>query len=167
MWGRRRVYTYHRYYYHPYRPYVYGASWHPVGFFLGAIAATATIVAINNAEYRYDAGVFYEPGNGGYRVVAPPAGAIVPSLPPDVATIPVGDETFYYFGGVFYAAAEGGGYQIVPAPAGAIVFNLPEGATTEQAGDITYLQYNGAYYQPVRVDGQDAYEVVDMEEVDQ
>jgi len=113
-------------------------------------------------EYRYDAGVFYEPSNGGYQAVAPPVGAIVPSVPPDNTPVTVGDETFYYFGGVFYAPVDGG-FQVVDAPAGAIVYNLPDGATTVTAGDITYLQYNGAYYQPIQFNGQDAYEVVDME----
>jgi hypothetical protein len=64
---------------------------------------------------------------------------------------------------VFYLPVQNG-YQVVRAPAGAIVYNLPDGCTQVQAGDITYLQYNGDYYQPVQVDGQPAYEVVNIEE---
>jgi hypothetical protein len=86
----------------------------------------------------------------------------VPSLPPDNTPVTVGDDAYYYFGGVFYIAVQGG-YQTVEAPAGAIVYNLPDGATTVTADNITYLQYNGAYFQPIQVDGQDAYEVVDVE----
>src|SRR5580700_11325101 len=29
----------HPYYYHPYRPYYWGPRWHPVGYFLSALAA--------------------------------------------------------------------------------------------------------------------------------
>lgn len=134
-----------------------------MGFFLGAIAATATIVAINNAQYHYDAGVFYQPYNGGYQVVAPPASAIVSALPPGNAPVQVGDDTYYYYGGVFYLSVQNG-YQVVQAPGGAIVYNLPEGCTQIKAGGITYLQYNGDYYQPVEIDGQPAYEVVNIEE---
>lgn len=114
-------------------------------------------------EYRYDAGVFYEPANGGYQVVPPPIGAIVPSLPPDNVPVMVGDVTYYYYGGVFYLPGQDG-YQIVAAPAGAIVYNLPDGCTQVQAGTITYLQYNGDYYQPIQYNGQPAYEVVDIEQ---
>lgn len=114
-------------------------------------------------EYRYDAGVFYAPANGGYQVIAPPIGAIVPSLPPDNVPVVVGDVTYYYYGGVFYLPAPDG-YQLVAAPAGAIVYNLPDGCTQVQAGNITYLQYNGDYYQPIQFNGQPAYEVVDIEQ---
>lgn len=120
------------------------------------------MVAIDNVDYHYDAGVFYEPANGGYQVVAPPFGAIVPGLPPDAVSMQVGGDPYYYFGGTFYAPVQGG-YQVVRAPAGAIVDNLPDGCTQVQAGDITYLQYNGDYYQPIEYNGQPAYEVVDME----
>jgi len=164
VWGGRHFYTYHHFYAFPYRPYSFGPAWHPLGFFLNVVAATATIIAINNIEYRYDAGVFYAPANNGYQVVAPPIGAIVPSLPPDNVPVQVdGDATYYYFGGTFYLPIANG-YQVVRAPAGAIVYNLPNGCAQIQAGDITYLQYNGDYYQPIQFNGQPAYEVVDMEQ---
>lgn len=95
-------------------------------------------------QYRYDAGVFYAPANGGYQVVAPPFGAIVPGYPPDAVSMQVGGDVYYYFGGTFYAPVENG-YQV-------------------QAGNITYLQYNGDYYQPIEFNGQPAYEVVNMEQ---
>ena len=125
--------------------------------------ATAVIVSWNDMQYSYNDGVFYEPANGGYQAVAPPVGAVVPSLPPDNVSVQVGDDTYYYFGGVFYLQVNNG-YQIVQAPAGAVVYNLPDGCTTVNAGNITYLQYNGDYYQPIQIDGQPAYEVVNMEQ---
>ena len=113
-------------------------------------------------QYRYDGGVFYQPYNNGYQAVAPPVGVVVPGLPPDNTPVPVGEDTYYYFGGVFYLPVQNG-YQVVPAPAGAIVYNLPEGCTQVNAGGQTYLQYNGDYYLPVEIDGQPAYEVVNIE----
>jgi len=113
-------------------------------------------------NYSYDAGVFYQPGNGGYQVVAPPIGVVVPGLPPNYVTVQVGGDNYYYYGGAFYFQAANG-YQLVHAPAGAIVTNLPDGCTTVNANGITYLQYNGDYYQPIQYNGQPAYEVVDVE----
>ncbi len=116
-------------------------------------------------DYRYDAGVFYEPADGGYKVAAPPIRADVPSLPSGNVPVMVGNDTYYYYGGVFYYPSQNG-YELVRAPAGAIVYNLPDGCTTVNANGVTYLQYNGDFYQPVEVDGQPAYEVVDIEDGD-
>ena len=162
VYGGHRYYSYYNYYNHPYQPFVYGPSWHPVGFFLTALPAAAIVIAFNNVEYRYDDGVYYQPGNNGYQAVAPPVGAYIPSLPAGYATTEVGGIDYYYYGGVFYAATQDG-YQIVRAPAGAIVYNLPEGCQQVQAGDIVYLQYGNSFFQPIQFNGQDAYEVVDME----
>ena len=127
------------------------------------MAASAVIVAYNDINYRYEAGVYYQPVDGGFRVIAPPIGATVPFLPGDAASVWVGDDRFYYYGGVFYVQGDGG-YQVVRAPAGAIVYNLPDGCTTVNAAGITYLQYNGDLYQPITDnEGQPAYEVVEIE----
>jgi hypothetical protein len=113
-------------------------------------------------QYRYDDGVYYEPSNGGYRVVPAPFNAVISSLPPDYSTVNVGGDNYYYYGGVFYISMADG-YQVVQAPPGAIVSNLPDGCEQIQANGITYLKYNGAYFQPIQYEGQDVYEVVDME----
>jgi hypothetical protein len=162
VFGGRRYYTYHHYYNHPYSPYVYGPSWHPIGFFVRAFAATAIIISFNNTQYHCEDGVYYAPGNDGYVAVAPPIGAFVPSLPNGYATVNVGGMDFYYYGGTFYAQAENG-YQIVQAPPGAIVYNLPGGCEQVQSGNILYLKYNNAYYQPIQFNGQNAYEVAEIE----
>jgi Family of unknown function (DUF6515) len=88
---------------------------------------------------------------------------MVPSLPRDAASVWVGDDHFFYYGGVFYVQG-GGGYQVVRGPAGAIVYNLPDGCTTVNADGIIYLQYNGDLFQPITdSEGQPAYEVVEIE----
>ncbi len=160
----RRYYSYHRYYYHPYRPYTWGPSWHPVGFFLNNLAAAAIIVTINNAQFRYFEGVYYAPYQGGYQVVAPPLGAVIPVLPAGYVTVNIsGYSDFYYYGGCFYSHSADG-YQVAQAPAGAIVYQLPDGCVSVHAGSVTYLKYNDVLYKPIVVNGQPAYEVMEVEQ---
>ncbi|HXB10213.1 MAG TPA: DUF6515 family protein [Puia sp.] len=149
----------HPYYYHPYRPYYWGPHWHPLGFFLTALAADAVFLNFNNQRYYYDDGVYYQPANGGYSVVPAPVGAIVADLPPGYETTMVGNDTYFYFGGAFYVNT-GQGYQVVVAPAGAVITQLPVGAVEQQVNGETLLVYNNTYYAPISQDGQDAYEVV-------
>jgi len=166
IYRENRFYTYHNYYPHPFVTFSYGPRWHPVGFFLSALAGTAILIDLNNRSYRYSEGVFYEPYNNGYRVVPPPPGAYVPSIPLGYQQLSVGGQTYYYFGGAFYIF-DGNNYQVAQAPAGAVVYNLPRGATQEVIDNFVYVQYNGIYYQPIQINGQDAYEVVQMEPVNQ
>jgi hypothetical protein len=149
----------HPYYYHPYRPYYWGPHWHPVGFFLSALASDAILFNFNNQRYWYDDGCFYLPQNGGYDVVAAPIGAIVASLPPGYETPVVDGVTYYYFAGVFYTST-GQGYQVVAAPPGAVIVQLPDGAVDQQVDGQDFLVYNNTFYEPISQDGQDAYEVV-------
>ncbi|HLZ87820.1 MAG TPA: DUF6515 family protein [Puia sp.] len=149
----------HPYYYHPYRPYYWGPHWHPLGFFLTALATDAIFFSFNSQRYYYDDGVYYQPANGGYSVVPAPVGALVAALPPGYETTMVGNDTYYYFGGAFYVYT-GQGYQVVVAPAGAVITQLPVGAVEQQINGDTLLVYNNTYYLPISQDGQDAYEVV-------
>jgi hypothetical protein len=159
--GSGRI-TYRPYAYHPYHPYRWGPSWHPLGYFwAGALAADAFYFNLANQAYYYDDGVYYEPYNGGYNVVAAPVGAIVASLPPGYETVQVGDDTFLYYGGTFYVQTDQG-YQVVVAPDGAVVSEIPDGATQQDVNGQTYLIYNNTYFLPVSSDGQDAYQVVVM-----
>ena len=163
VYNGRRYYTYHNYYPHPYTAFSYGPRWHPIGFFLSALVGTAIIIDLENRRYRYDAGVFYAPYNNGYQVVPAPPGAYVPSIPEGYQTATVGGQTYYYFGGAFFVL-NGDQYEVVQAPAGAVVYNLPQGASAIQIDDFDYVEYNGTYYQPIQINGQDAYEVVEMED---
>jgi hypothetical protein len=150
----------HPYYYHPYHPYYWGPHYHPLGFFLSALAADAIWFNFNNQRYWYDDGCFYLPQNGGYDVVAAPLGAIVTSLPPGYETPVASDgQTYYYYAGVFYVQT-GQGYQVVAAPPGAVIDNLPQGAVDQQVNGEDFLVYNNTFFEPISQDGQDAYEVV-------
>jgi hypothetical protein len=162
LYGGNRYYAYHAYYPHPFTAFYYGPSWHPVGFFLASLFATAIVINVADRPYHYYNGVFYEPYNSGYRVIAPPPGAYVPSIPQGYQQVAVGGQTYYYFGGAFFVM-NGNNYQVVPAPAGAVVYNLPQGAANTVVANYNYVQYNGTYYQPIQINGQDAYEVVELE----
>jgi hypothetical protein len=152
---------YHPYAYHPYHPYYWGHNWHPVGFFLASLAADAYLFSLANQQYYYDDGVYYEPSQGGYSAVPAPVGAVVNALPPGYETTMVGNDTYYYYGGAFYIDT-GNGYQVVQAPFGAVVTQIPDGAQDQTINGQDYLVFNNTYYQPISQDGQDAYEVVQV-----
>jgi hypothetical protein len=151
----------HAYAYHPYHPYYWGHNWHPLGYFAASLARDAFLISLANQQYYYDEGVYYQPYSGGYSVVPAPFGAVVSFLPPGYETTMVGNDYYYYYGGTFYINT-GNGYQVVPAPIGAVVTQIPDGAVQQDIDGQTYLVYNNTYYQPVSQDGQDAYEVVQV-----
>jgi len=127
------------------------------------LATTAIVIAINNQQYHYANGVYYAPASGGYTVVPAPVGATITILPSGYSTVPVSNVTYYYYGGDYYTQ-NSGSYVVVAPPVGAVVNNLPDGAQEATINGNKYMVYNNTYYQPVFANGQNAYEVVDMEE---
>ena len=129
------------------------------------MAVTAIIVSIENQNYYYDEGVYYQPKDDGegYVVVEAPVGATVSKLPKDTEKIVVEGETYYYFGGTFYVK-EGNEYKVVPPMAGTVVDKLPEGGKEVRIGEVTYVKVGDVYYQPTEVEGRDVWEVVKVEE---
>ena len=165
-YGGFHYYCYHPYFYHPYRPFYWGPYWHPWGFFVATLTATAIIVTVNSQQYHYDQGVYYVQSDGGYTVVQAPVGATIKVLPEDSETVQVNETTNnYYYGGTYYEKSDGG-YTVVPPTAGVVVTNLPEGAEEVRVGDQTYVKYGETYYQPVQVEGDDRYEVADVQPAD-
>jgi hypothetical protein len=59
--------------------------------------------------------VWYEPGPGGYVVVRPPVGIVLPVLPPAYTTVWVAGAPYYYANDVYYTAAQGG-YAVAQPP---------------------------------------------------
>lgn len=158
-WG---YYSFRPYYYHPYRPYYWGPVWHPWGFFITTLTATAIIISVENQQYHYDQGVYYVKSNDGYTVVQAPVGATIETLPEGTQTVQVNETTNnYYYGGTYYEK-DGEKYTVVPPTAGTIVPALPEGGEEVRIGEQTYVQYGETYYQPVQVDGKNMYEVVEV-----
>lgn len=166
-YGGFHFYCHFGYYYHPFTPYYWGPAWHPWGFFLATLTATAIVVSVNNQKYHYDQGVFYEESNGGYTTIEAPNGAVVPEIPPgaEQVTIEQNVTNNYYYGGTYYEKSDEG-YEVVPPTAGSLVTNLPEGAEEVRIGDVTYVKYGDTYYQPVQVEGEDKYEVAQIESVE-
>jgi len=164
VYGGMRFYAYHPYYYHPFHPYYWGPVWHPWGFFIATLTATAIVLTVENQSYHYDQGVYYVESDGGYTVVQAPVGATIKVLPEGSEKVTVNETTNnYYYGGTYYEKSDGG-YTVVPPTSGTVVDNLPEGAEEVKVGDNTYVKYGETYYQPVQVDGKNKYEVVDAQE---
>jgi hypothetical protein len=164
VWNGNRFYGYRPYGFHAYRPYSWGASWHPWGYFVGgALAATAIAVAVGGNNYYADNGVWYAPTEGGYTVVQAPVGGTVQSMPSGAQPVSVNNTTNYYYGGAYYEKSANG-YTVVAPPAGAVVDNLPDGAQAVQMGSQTFYKLGETYYQPVIIDGQNKFEVVQVEQ---
>ncbi|MCU7552311.1 DUF6515 family protein [Chitinophagaceae bacterium LB-8] len=84
-------------------------------------------------------------------------------MPSGSQPVVVNNVTNYYYGRAYYEKS-GDGYKVVAPPAGAIVDSLPEDGEEVKIGDQTYVKIGETYYQPVKVDGKDKYEVVQVEE---
>lgn len=145
-----------------------GPRWHPFGFWMTTLAVTAIVVSVadSDEQYYYDEGTYYkestnEQGEKGYTAVAAPIGATVPTVPEGCVEVPVGDNDYYFYAGVFYYPDEAGeNYTVVQPPVGAVIPYLPDGYKKEYHGDILYYEYGGIYYQPKSVSGEVSYEVV-------
>lgn len=162
-YGGVNYYCHFGYSYHPYKPFYWGPVWHPWGFFITAMAATAIIISVENQQYHYDQGVYYVASNGGYTVVQAPVGATITTLPPNTQTVVVNETVNnYYYGGTYYEKSDKG-YTVVPPTAGTVVEHLPEGAKEEKVGNQVYMKLGDVYYQPIKKDGKDMYEVVQVE----
>ena len=159
--GHHGGHPHHHMHVHMWHPHL----WHPIGFFITAMAVTAIVVSVNNRNYHYDNGVYYEEstsdsGQKGYVAVPAPIGAKVPSLPEGYETVTAGSHQYYYYGGVFYTKDTDGKYVVVQGPVGAVVANLPDGAKEETYNDVQYYNYGGIYFQPKSVNGDTQYQVV-------
>jgi len=165
-YGGHRYYAFHPYHYHPYHPFYWGPAYHPWGFFIAVLTVTAIVITVENQQYHYDQGVYYQKSDSGYKAVPAPNGAKVDTLPPNTQTVVVNETTNnYYYGGTFYEKSDSG-YTVVPPTAGTVVENLPEGGEEVKIGDVTYVKLGEVYYQPIQKDGKNMYEVVNVEKVD-
>jgi hypothetical protein len=108
----------------------YGPAYHPWGFFLATMAATAIVVSVaapppatttttsttttvhtnvtETRDYYYDQGTWYMKDGDGYVVVAAPVGATVKSLPSEAEQLVINNTTTYFYGGAFYEKAADG-----------------------------------------------------------
>jgi hypothetical protein len=152
-YGGYRYNCYHPYYYHPYRPFAWGPMWHPWGFFVATLAATAIIVSFAaNDLPQYPVAAEFQNSTMGIYAAAAPSSLSGPNASwadyqsgLDEQAL-AGDE-YYYDAGVFYLKGDGG-YTVVAAPVGAIIPKLPDGYETIKLDDgTTNYYFGGAFYE--------------------
>jgi hypothetical protein len=187
VYGGHRYRCYHPYRFHPYRPFMWGPMWHPWGFFVVTLAATAIILTVdNNMPGDFDMAsntvLTNYPIEGQLSLSGPSFVFNADNVVLDIA------DQYYYDQGVYYLKGDGG-YTVVAAPLGASIKTLPSGYETVsiddntknyyyggtfyeksakgedvKMGDITYVKLGDTYYQPIQQDGKDMYEVADVED---
>jgi hypothetical protein len=157
VYGGFHYRCFHPYFYHPYRPFYWGPVWHPWGFFIATLTATAIIVSFADADLPP------VPGMQEYFVMQTEAalfGQDVMRSGPNMNSYPeagkpekpaVADGEYWYDQGVFYLK-ESNGYTVVAAPVGAIVKSIPTGYETvvldEKTGVKNYY-WGGTFYEKV------------------
>jgi hypothetical protein len=157
VYGGYHYRCYNPYFYHPYKPFYWGPVWHPWGFFVATLTATAIIVSFADADLPPAV------WNGEYYVMNPAATsdmtAYVRSGPAwfdegmasaDVPKILAAEE-YYYDEGVFYLKGSGG-YTVVAAPVGGVVKTIPSGYETvvlDDAGGAKNYYWGGTFYEKV------------------
>jgi hypothetical protein len=169
VYGGYRYRCYHPYFFHPYRPFVWGPMWHPWGFFVATLATTAIIISIadNDVPTHYDMASVYFPGADFTAIekqllFAGPAFELNSSRSGPVISRSENarlkaDGSYYYDQGVFYLKGDGG-YTVVAAPLGAKIKTLPSGyetVTIDDKGTKNYY-YGGTFYEKIS----DGYKVV-------
>lgn len=154
---------YRRPYYSFYRPYL--------GFSIGILPFGYYPFYYGADQFYYADGLFYRQYDTQYKVVVPPVGAEVPSIPKDAQQVVINGQTYYEYKGVYYsetANADGKTVYIVAGKDG--VLNTPDGTINAdnipQIGDIVtalpdgsrqvmlkgekyYVSEDGVYYEEV------------------
>jgi hypothetical protein len=121
--GFSRVYGPGRYGY--YRPHL--------GFSLRILPFGYYPFFFGSTQFYYSGGLYYRQYNDSYRVVVPPVGAEVPSIPSDADQVTINGQNYYEYKGVYYSAIvndEGKDVYVIAGKDG--VLNTP--GDTEDAG---------------------------------
>lgn len=86
----------------------------------GAPPSGASQILVRGETYYYSGGVFYRPGDSGYRRVEPPVGARVPDVPGDSGSFTMGGERYVVTpdGAFFRYDPRGDDYAVVSPPPG-------------------------------------------------
>lgn len=110
--------------------------------------------------YRYCDGIFYQPFNSVFRVIAPPFGIRINILPFGYRRIFVNDFPYYYYNGTYYDDYDDG-YRVISPPVGAIVESIPDGYETITIDGETYYKVDNVQYKPVvQENGEIWYQVI-------
>jgi len=91
----------------------------PIGVVItGAVPTGAVPIAVGPTTYYYLDGIFYVPQNGGFAVVNPPPGIVVPVLPSGATQVVSNNTVMYQFNGFNYQPSVQDGvtvYTVTPA----------------------------------------------------
>lgn len=120
------------------------------GATIGQRPSAALSIRFGNVSFFYHSGIFYSHYNNAYRVVRPPVGIRIHSLPYGYRSIMMGRRHYYYYYGAFYVRPYGySGYEVVSPPLGAIVDALPDGYEIRNVNGYEYYYFEGTYYAEV------------------
>ena len=86
------------------------------GRYVRVLPPQARPFAWHGTNYRYYNNVWYGPGTGGWVVVRPPYGAIVPWRPALFTVVTVAGLAYLYANGTYYREYPAGGYEVVAPP---------------------------------------------------
>ena len=89
-------------------------------------------VWVGRTRYFHHKGVFYRRGPSGFRVVDPPFGVLVLSIPLGAAALLIGGITYYAYRGIYYRRVVGG-YSVVEPPAEPVVKNISPVVPSEES----------------------------------
>jgi hypothetical protein len=124
------------------------------GYTIGTIPKVAVTVTLGSLIFYYADGIYYRRHDGGFMVIVPPIGLIVPVLPVGYTVFYLHGITYYYYADVYYVwDLHHQGYRVVDVPAasdeyrpGEIVDILPDGAYTVTIDGVQYYRYGGVYF---------------------
>ena len=123
------------------------------GYLIGALPAGNIAVGFRGSRYWFHSGVWFHQTGPGYVVVRPPAGIIVPMLPPAYTMVYVGDVPYYYANDVYYVQRPDGYAVAEPAMIAAAIGQpapppgaAPAGAPPAAAGTWYYCESTRGYY---------------------
>lgn len=163
-------------YYNFYRPYL-GLSINvlPYGYYPFYFGAD---------QFYYSGGLFYRQYDNSYKVVVPPVGAQVPSIPSDAKEVVINGQTFYEYKGVYYNSVQDANGKTVYVVAGKdgvlntdsnvadsnggpqvgdLVDQLPDGSREVFIkGEQYYVSEDGVYYEKIVTDGKVSYKVIGL-----
>jgi hypothetical protein len=166
-------------FYNYYRPYL--------GFSLSVLPFGYYPFYFGQTQFFYSGGLYYRQYEREYKVVVPPVGAEVPSLPEEAQEVTVNGQVFYEYKGVYYQArqnAEGKTVYVIAGKDGILntadgqppvddpneavrigdeVQLLPEGsAEVTLKGSQYFVSPDGVYYEKVVTDEKVSYKVVGL-----
>ncbi|OIQ81183.1 hypothetical protein GALL_370530 [mine drainage metagenome] len=102
----------------------HGHYYPAIGYSINALPFGCQTLGFRHRRLFFQAGVWYEPTAGGYVVVRPPIGIVVPMLPPDYSTVFAAGVPYFYANDTYYASAPGG-YAVVNPPAAGTYIEAP------------------------------------------